>query len=131
MSRHRRRDRDDFGHGGFGCGARSTHERRRSREREARRAHERETRRGADDELPLSADERAWREVNEIADAKVEATSEAIKWSVITIALLIYKQAFTSFDFGGAAAMGVILSVVILAVSLVQFRFFGGWRAER
>ena len=49
----------------------------------------------------------------------------------VTIALLIYKQAFTSFDFGGAAAMGVILSVIILAISLVQFRFFGSWRAER
>ncbi len=49
----------------------------------------------------------------------------------VTIALLIYKQAFTSFDFGVAAAMGVLLSVVILAISLIQFRFFGGWRAER
>jgi arabinosaccharide transport system permease protein len=49
----------------------------------------------------------------------------------VTIALLIYKQAFTSFDFGGAAAMGVILSFIILVIAMVQFRFFGTWRAER
>jgi arabinosaccharide transport system permease protein len=49
----------------------------------------------------------------------------------VTIALLIYKQAFTSFDFGGAAAMGVILSLIILVIAMVQFRFFGTWRAER
>ncbi len=49
----------------------------------------------------------------------------------MTIALLIYKTAFTSFDFGAAAAMGVLLSVVVLVVALIQFRFFGGWRAER
>jgi len=49
----------------------------------------------------------------------------------VTMALLIYKQAFSSFDFGGAAAMGVILSAIILTISLVQFRFFGVWQAER
>lgn len=44
----------------------------------------------------------------------------------LTMALLIYKQAFTNFNFGLAAAMGVLLAAIIMVVSLVQFRFFGG-----
>ncbi len=44
----------------------------------------------------------------------------------LTVALLIYKTAFTSFDFGQAAAIGVVLAAIIVVVSLVQFRFLGG-----
>lgn len=43
----------------------------------------------------------------------------------LTMALLIYRTAFTSFNFGTAAAMGVILAAIIFFFSLIQFRFFG------
>lgn len=43
----------------------------------------------------------------------------------LTLALLIYRTAFTSFNFGTAAAMGVVLAGIILVFSLIQFRFFG------
>jgi arabinosaccharide transport system permease protein len=48
----------------------------------------------------------------------------------LTMALLIYRTAFTSFNFGTAAAMGVILAVIILVFSLIQFRFFGVFSKE-
>ncbi len=48
----------------------------------------------------------------------------------LTLALLIYRTAFTSFNFGTAAAMGVILAMIILVFSLVQFRFFGVFRQD-
>jgi len=49
----------------------------------------------------------------------------------LSIALLVYKTAFTAFNFGQAAAMGMILAVIILVASVIQFRFFGGGRSER
>lgn len=48
----------------------------------------------------------------------------------LTMALLIYRTAFTSFNFGTAAAMGVILAAIIFVFSLIQFRFFGVFRRE-
>lgn len=48
----------------------------------------------------------------------------------LTMALLIYRTAFTSFNFGTAAAMGVILAAIILVFSLIQFRFFGVFSTE-
>lgn len=48
----------------------------------------------------------------------------------LTMALLIYRTAFTSFNFGTAAAMGVILAAIILVFSLIQFRFFGVFSKE-
>ena len=48
----------------------------------------------------------------------------------LTLALLIYRTAFTSFHFGTAAAMGVILALIIFVFSLIQFRFFGVLRQE-
>lgn len=48
----------------------------------------------------------------------------------LTMALLIYRTAFTSFNFGTAAAMGVILAGIILVFSLIQFRFFGVFSRE-
>jgi ABC-type sugar transport system permease subunit len=47
------------------------------------------------------------------------------------MALLIYRTAFTSFKFGEAAAMGVVLAFVILLVSLLVFRLTGGTKALR
>ncbi len=48
----------------------------------------------------------------------------------LTMALLIYRTAFTSFNFGTAAAMGVILAAIIFVFSLIQFRFFGVFKKE-
>lgn len=48
----------------------------------------------------------------------------------LTMALLIYRTAFTSFNFGTAAAMGVILASIIFVFSLIQFRFFGVFSKE-
>jgi len=48
----------------------------------------------------------------------------------LTMALLIYRTAFTSFNFGTAAAMGVILATIIFVFSLIQFRFFGVFNRE-
>jgi arabinosaccharide transport system permease protein len=50
--------------------------------------------------------------------------------SGLSVALYIYQTAFTSFQLGQAAAMGVILALIICAISLVQFRFFGVLRRE-
>jgi arabinosaccharide transport system permease protein len=51
--------------------------------------------------------------------------------SGLSTALLIYRTAFTSFKFGDAAAMGVVLAFVILIVSLIVFRLAGGTKALR
>jgi arabinosaccharide transport system permease protein len=51
--------------------------------------------------------------------------------SGLSMALLIYRTAFTSFRFGDAAAMGVVLAFIILIVSLVVFRLAGGSKALR
>jgi arabinosaccharide transport system permease protein len=51
--------------------------------------------------------------------------------SGLSVGLLIYRTAFTSFRFGDAAAMGVVLAIVILIVSLVVFRLAGGSKALR
>jgi arabinosaccharide transport system permease protein len=48
----------------------------------------------------------------------------------LSMALLIYRTAFTSFNFGTAAAMGVILGIIIFIFSLIQFRFFGVFSRE-
>jgi arabinosaccharide transport system permease protein len=48
----------------------------------------------------------------------------------LTLALLIYRTAFTSFNFGTAAAMGVVLATIIFIFSLIQFRFFGVLKKE-
>ncbi len=48
----------------------------------------------------------------------------------LTLALLVYRTAFTSFEFGTAAAMGMVLAAIIFTVSLIQFRFFGVLKKE-
>ena len=49
----------------------------------------------------------------------------------LSVALLIYRTAFNNFNFGQAAALGVLLAFVILVVSIIQFRLFSGRRFER
>jgi multiple sugar transport system permease protein len=45
--------------------------------------------------------------------------------SLTTIVLYLYRKAIADFDFGYAAAVGVVLFVLIMAITLVQRRFFG------
>ncbi len=49
--------------------------------------------------------------------------------SGLSVALFIY-QTFKSFHLGLSAAMGVILALIICIISLIQFRFFGGFGKE-
>jgi arabinosaccharide transport system permease protein len=48
----------------------------------------------------------------------------------LSIVVLLYRSAFTSFRLGYAAAIGVVLALIIMAVSLLQFRFFGFFRKD-
>jgi arabinosaccharide transport system permease protein len=48
----------------------------------------------------------------------------------LTLALLVYRTAFTSFEFGTAAAMGMVLALIIFTLSVIQFRFFGVLKKE-
>ncbi len=43
----------------------------------------------------------------------------------MTMVLYLYNAAFSQFDFGYAAAVGIILFVVIFGATLVQRRLFG------
>jgi multiple sugar transport system permease protein len=45
--------------------------------------------------------------------------------ALTTIVLYLYRKAIADFDFGYAAAVGVVLFVVIMVVTLVQRRLFG------
>lgn len=49
----------------------------------------------------------------------------------LSMGLLIYRTAFTSFKFGDAAAMGVVLAIIIFVVSVIVFRLAGGTKALR
>ena len=46
--------------------------------------------------------------------------------SLTTIVLYLYRKAIADFDFGYAAAVGVVLFVLIMSITLIQRRFFGG-----
>lgn len=48
--------------------------------------------------------------------------------SSLTMVLYLYQRAFSSFALGYAATLGVVLSLIIMAVSLVQFKLFGFFR---
>ncbi|MCL4247947.1 MAG: sugar ABC transporter permease [Anaerolineae bacterium] len=48
----------------------------------------------------------------------------------LSLAYLIYRTAFNSFNLGSAAAMGVVLALIIFILSLIQFRFFGAFQRE-
>lgn len=45
--------------------------------------------------------------------------------SLTTVVLYLYRAALRQFDFGYAAAVGIVLFVVIMAITLVQRRLFG------
>ena len=45
--------------------------------------------------------------------------------ALMTVVLYLYNQAFTKFDFDYAAAVGLILFVIIMTITLIQRRLFG------
>ena len=96
----------------FGCGpaARAQRKARHTRGRGVESQRETDA-----DFAPQTPEERAWREAHEIAEAKLEATSEAIKWSVITIALLVFLPPVGMFVliFGGAKQLRALYRLVL------------------
>ena len=46
--------------------------------------------------------------------------------ALMTVVLYLYNAAFSQFNFGYAAAVGVILFMVIFSATLIQRRLFGG-----
>jgi arabinosaccharide transport system permease protein len=48
----------------------------------------------------------------------------------LTIVLFLYRTAFTSFNLGYASAIGVVLALIIMALSLTQLRLFGFFKKE-
>jgi multiple sugar transport system permease protein len=45
--------------------------------------------------------------------------------SLMTVVLYLYNAAFSQFDFGYAAAVGIVLFTVIFVVTLIQRQLFG------
>lgn len=52
-------------------------------------------------------------------------TSGGPAFSTETIMYLVYERAFTLNKYGLASAMGVVLAIIIMIISVVQFKFFG------
>lgn len=48
----------------------------------------------------------------------------------LSIVILLYRTAFTSFNLGYAAAIGVVLALIILVISAIQLRLFGFFKKE-
>ena len=42
-----------------------------------------------------------------------------------TLAVLLYRKAFTHFDLGYASALGFLMAIIILAISVIQFKLVG------
>lgn len=59
----------------------------------------------------------------QVFDLVYTMTAGGPELSTSTIVYYIYRVAFRNFEFGLASAAAVILGVVIVAVSLIQFRF--------
>ena len=45
--------------------------------------------------------------------------------SALTLAVLLYRKAFTHFDLGYASALGFLMAIIILAISVIQFKLVG------
>lgn len=52
-------------------------------------------------------------------------TSGGPAYSTSTIMYLVYERAFTLNKYGLASAMGVVLAIIIMIISIVQYKFFG------
>lgn len=48
----------------------------------------------------------------------------------LSIVVLLYRTAFTSFKLGYAAAIGVVLALIIMVISVIQLRLFGFFKKE-
>jgi multiple sugar transport system permease protein len=49
--------------------------------------------------------------------------------STVSMVMVVYREAFTQFDLGGAAALSVVLLVALVVLNVVQLRVIG--RRER
>jgi len=45
--------------------------------------------------------------------------------SALTLAVLLYRKAFTHFDLGYASALGFLMAIIIMAISVIQFKLVG------
>ncbi|MFL0268632.1 carbohydrate ABC transporter permease [Candidatus Clostridium radicumherbarum] len=52
-------------------------------------------------------------------------TSGGPAFSTETIMYLVYERAFTLNKYGLASSMGVVLAVIIMVISIIQYKFFG------
>jgi ABC-type sugar transport system permease subunit len=54
-------------------------------------------------------------------------------YALMTIVLYLYNATFRQFEFGYAAAVGIVLFIIIFTATLIQRRFFGApdWAATR
>ena len=52
-------------------------------------------------------------------------TSGGPAYATSTVMYLVYERAFTLNKYGLASSMGVALAVIIMTISIVQFKFFG------
>ncbi len=54
-------------------------------------------------------------------------------YALMTIVLYLYNATFRQFEFGYAAAVGIVLFVIIFSATLIQRRFFGSsdWASAR
>lgn len=52
-------------------------------------------------------------------------TSGGPNYATSTVMYLVYEKAFKLYQFGYANAMGVVLAIIIAAISMVQFKTFG------
>ncbi|GLC31871.1 carbohydrate ABC transporter permease [Clostridium omnivorum] len=52
-------------------------------------------------------------------------TSGGPAFSTETIMYLVYERAFTLNQYGVASSMGCVLAIIIMIISIIQFKFFG------
>lgn len=52
-------------------------------------------------------------------------TSGGPAYATSTVMYMVYERAFTLNKYGLSASMGVVLAIVIMIISIVQFKFFG------
>jgi multiple sugar transport system permease protein len=45
--------------------------------------------------------------------------------STVSMVMVIYREAFTQFDLGGAAALSVLLLIALVLLNVIQLRVFG------
>lgn len=60
----------------------------------------------------------------QLFDAVYVLTGGGPAWATSTVSWYVYQQAFESDNIGFASTMGVVLLMIILTLSLLQFRFF-------